>query len=355
MRISRIRLSSGIMHLALGAPAGNYSRYRRHCVPPAPRSCTASPALCLSPTRRQACSRPDGTEPPFGPAPSLSHVMLRNSPPLHAGFVGKATPAGFRPSVIPPTSEAPFLDGHYPAFSVLRASPPPCRPGLPLAGSRLPRARHRQGFPCCYAFHLPCMSAPLPRRKPAGAHVALFPASRLRSPFLRRVGFRETRFEACSAFTRVPSPFWPARAAVIRRSPALSPVHQIGVTPRLPRMPPARWRQAFPPLWPVSLAISVRWNETRRNDKKRRSYSPGWLESISCRDSSLRCCPGRYGTSGHGQGRLPGSSVKRRHGRGSPTIQGRFSRFFGTVQQDPGQRQEAQIVQSQLTLDDFLP
>ena len=76
-------------------------------------------------------------------APSLTHVMLRNSLPLHAGFLGKATPAGLRSSVISSTPEAPFLDGYYPASPVLRASPPPCRPGLPLAGSRLPRARHR--------------------------------------------------------------------------------------------------------------------------------------------------------------------------------------------------------------------
>ncbi len=105
----------------------------------------------------------------------------------------------------PSTPEAPFLDGHYPASPVLRASPPPCRPGLPLAGSRLPRARHRQGFPCCYAFHLPCMPTPLPRRKPAGALVALFPAGRRPSPVSRRVDFRNNRFEVCSAFTRVPA------------------------------------------------------------------------------------------------------------------------------------------------------
>ena len=42
---------------------------------------------------------------------------------------------------------APFLRGHYPASSVLRAHPPPCRPGLPLAGFRLPCARLRTGFP----------------------------------------------------------------------------------------------------------------------------------------------------------------------------------------------------------------
>ena len=42
-------------------------------------------------------------------------------------------------------------------------------------------------------------------------------------------------------------------------------------------------------------------------------------------------------------------------GRGSPAIQTRFSRFRGTVQQGPVQRQETQIVQPCKTLRDFLP
>ena len=69
----------------------------------------------------------------------------------------------------------------------------------------MPRARHRQGFPCCCTFHLPCMPTPVPRRKPAGALVARFPAGRRPSPVYRRVGFRSNCFEACSAFTRVPA------------------------------------------------------------------------------------------------------------------------------------------------------
>ncbi len=40
--------------------------------------------------------------PSVGLAPSLTHVMLPDSPPFHAGFLGIATPAGLRPSVIPP-------------------------------------------------------------------------------------------------------------------------------------------------------------------------------------------------------------------------------------------------------------
>ena len=39
----------------------------------------------------------------------------------------------------------------------------------------------------------------------------------------------------------------------------------------------------------------------------------------------------------------------------TPAIQVRFSRFHGTVQQDPPKPQETQIVQSCITLDDFLP
>ena len=189
-------------------------------MPPAPRSCTASPALPLAPTRRQACSRPDGTEPPsVSPAPSLTHVMLWDSPPLHAGFVGKATPAGFRPSVIPPHLRPLSSTGITPRLQYYGPLRHPVGPACPSRGSGCPRARHRQGFPCCYAFHLPCMPTPLPRRKPAGALVALFPAGRRPSPVSRRVDFRNNRFEACSAFTRVPACMVaePPKAALLSR------------------------------------------------------------------------------------------------------------------------------------------
>ena len=104
-----------------------------------------------------------------------------------------------------PRIRAPSLDRHCPASSVLQGHPPPCRPGLPLAGFRSARARRRQGFPCCLFPHLPCMPAPLPRRKQADARVARFSTCRRPSPHFRRVGFRINRFEACSAFTRVPA------------------------------------------------------------------------------------------------------------------------------------------------------
>ena len=49
------------------------------------------------------------------------------------------------------------------------------------------------------------MPAPLPRRKQIDARVALFSSCRRPSHCFRRVGFRINRFEACSAFTRVPA------------------------------------------------------------------------------------------------------------------------------------------------------
>ena len=56
-----------------------------------------------------------------------------------------------------------------------------------------------------------------------------------------------------------------------------------------------------------------------------------------------------------GESRLRGTSPKRRRGPRTPAIQTRFSRFYSTIQQGPVQRQETQIVQSCITLDDFLP
>ena len=73
-------------------------------------------------------------------------------------------------------TRAPSLRRHYPASAVLRAHPPPCRPKLALAGSRLVRAHHRQGFPCCHCFPLTRMLPSLPRRnRPVLASLASQP------------------------------------------------------------------------------------------------------------------------------------------------------------------------------------
>ena len=150
------------------------------------------------------------TAPSLNPAPSPTHVILRNSLPLRAGFIGQSHSRGPSP---PPSSLR--TRGLFPrralppASSVLQASPPPCRPGLPLAGFRLPRTRHRQGFPCCCAFHPPCMPAPLPRRKPAGPLAALFPAGRRPSPKYGRAGLPHSLFRGLPGVHLAFRPAWP--------------------------------------------------------------------------------------------------------------------------------------------------
>jgi len=103
--------------------------------------------------------------------------------------------------------------------------PPPALPGFhgttglsatrysPACPSRASGWRSRpsavSGFPCCVKSPYTCMPSPLPRRNRWSA--SLLPNGpgqagcqrRRPSPLNRRVGFRVTLFEACSAFTRV--------------------------------------------------------------------------------------------------------------------------------------------------------
>jgi hypothetical protein len=98
-------------------------------------------------------------------------------------------------------TEAPSLHRHYPASSVLRASPPPhsARPvshELPVD----PSCDHRWGFPCCYWSTLHACRRHYPGRSDGTRSLVL---SHQRRPPLntRRVGSCVNRFEACSAFT----------------------------------------------------------------------------------------------------------------------------------------------------------
>ena len=125
--------------------------------------CTASALRTVAvPASRQACSRLDGIEPlrlgSFAYAWDASGILAHIAGSRHCH---SRQPSSFRHRSAP---EAPFLDRHYPASSVLRASPPPCRPGRPLAGFRLVRAHHRQGFPCCIHPPPTCVPPPIPRR-----------------------------------------------------------------------------------------------------------------------------------------------------------------------------------------------
>ena len=191
----------------LPAIAG-HSRYRWLVCPRLPEAARLQPR-CPSPTRCQACSRPDSAEPPIGqPGPFAYASDASELPAPSRGVHRQSHSRGPSPLRHPSSPEAPFLDGHCPASSVLRTSPPPCRPGLPLAGFRLPRARHRQGFPCCCTFHLPHVPTPLPRRKPAGALVARFPSGQRPSPTSGRVGFRICGFRGLLSVHCTFRPAW---------------------------------------------------------------------------------------------------------------------------------------------------
>ena len=195
-----------------------HSRYRWLCVPPAPRSCTASPALPLAPTRRQACSRPDGTEPPSQPGPfAYACDALGLSAPSR-GVRRQSHSRGLSSLRHPSTPEAPFLDGHYPASSVLRASPPPCRPGLPSRGSGCPRARHRQGsrvatlsiFHACRR-HYPGGNRPVHSSlssRPVGG-LPLFPGGSTSAITVSRPARRSLAFRPAWSLSRPRRPFSP--------------------------------------------------------------------------------------------------------------------------------------------------
>ena len=76
------------------------------------------------------------------------------------------------------TDAANTLHRHYPASAVVQAPPPPCRPGLTLAGSRLARATPPKGLPCCHRPPLPCVPPSLPRRsRPVRASLASRPVA----------------------------------------------------------------------------------------------------------------------------------------------------------------------------------
>ena len=137
---------------------------------------------------------------PSSAVPSLGHVMLPGFPVIVRGNRQSHSldpfPFGHRSS-----PEAPSLCRHYPASSVIWASPRPCRPDLTLAGCQLARAT-----PPARASRV--ASTPLfhacRRHYPGGTCRCLrrsLPDRCQPSPFLWRVGFRITRFGACSAFT----------------------------------------------------------------------------------------------------------------------------------------------------------
>ena len=89
-----------------------------------------------SPSRRQACSRPDSTEPPIGQPGPFTYACDASelSAPLR-GFIGKATPAGFRPSVILPHLRPLSSTGVTPRPRYYRPLRHPAGPACPSRGS----------------------------------------------------------------------------------------------------------------------------------------------------------------------------------------------------------------------------
>ena len=156
MRISRTGLSFEIMR----SPTRS-ATLRPSGVPD--RSATARPASARLPGLRRGPPAPLPTRPLCRPRPCPRSPLRGDralaSPP-HAtpsevseplsGLIGsRQYPRSLSPFLRRSRIKAPSLRRHYPASSLLRAYPPPCRPKLALAGFRLARARHRQGFPCC--------------------------------------------------------------------------------------------------------------------------------------------------------------------------------------------------------------
>jgi hypothetical protein len=118
----------------------------------------------------------------------------------------------------PPSTEAPSLCRSYSASSVLRASPPsqtarPVSHELPVD----PHRDHRWDFPCCVWSPVPACRRQYPGRSDGTCSLAPFHQLRP-SPKPGRVGSCISRFEACSAFTKV-------TACTLAKSPC-DPLHQ---------------------------------------------------------------------------------------------------------------------------------
>ena len=200
--ISGTGLSSGIMRLAHGPP-GRFREAGGRTLPTSSADAARLP-LCVpvsSPARRRACLRLDDIEPvrldSFTSACDASGIIALIAGSRHRH---SRQPSSFRHRSSP---EAPFLDRHYPASSLLRASPPP-RPARPAPRGGPVRACHATdgasrvaSIPLLHACrrHYPGGTGRCPRRS--------LPGRWQPSPNSRRVGFRMSGFEACSAFTRV--------------------------------------------------------------------------------------------------------------------------------------------------------
>ena len=152
------------------------------------------------------------------PMDALTRRLLHVMPPVSGPLPGQAFAT---PGTLPPSVTAPHLRP-LPSTGITRLLQyyePLRHPAGPASPSRGPGSVHASpptGLPMLLPPSPSSVPAPLPRRIPRGARVARFPLRLRPSPFLRWVGFRIARFEACSTFTRVPARMFaePLKAAL---------------------------------------------------------------------------------------------------------------------------------------------
>ena len=182
-------------------------------------------------------------------------------------------------------TKAPSLCRRYPASSVLRASPPPCRPDLTLAGCRLARATppdRASRVASIPLFHACC------RHYPGGTSRCLrrsLPDRWQPSPFSRRVGFRIARFGACSTFAH-------AAARMVAKPPVAA--RCVGVLQTM-SLPPSSAPTATG--WSDScragFAPAEKWRlftaHAKNHSKRRRPSSHSLLTLPSSPRKSLHC------------------------------------------------------------------
>ena len=175
------------------------------CVPPVLRSCTALPAL--NPVQRVA--RPvsalttSGLPKMRGWPDSFAYACDASGlPALHAGILGRATPAGLRPSVIGPHLRPLSSAGITPRLQSYGPLRHPAGPAFPSRGSgcRVHGTDSASRVATHSIFHTCRRHCPGGNQRCSRCSL---PAGRRPSPRCGRVGSRIGCFEACSAFTHV--------------------------------------------------------------------------------------------------------------------------------------------------------